>query len=64
MGKPTGFMEFQRELPGDRSSLERVHDWQEFHQHFPEYKLQEQGGRCMDCGVPFCHSGTLISKRG
>lgn len=61
MGKPTGFMEFQRELPRDRSPLERVKDWQEFHEHFSESKLQEQGGRCMDCGVPFCHTGTLIS---
>ena len=60
MGKPTGFMEFDRELPGDRSPLERVKDWQEFHDHFPIIKLQEQGGRCMDCGIPFCHSGTLI----
>jgi glutamate synthase (NADPH/NADH) small chain len=61
MGKPTGFMEFDRELPRDRSPLERVKDWQEFHDHFPISKLQEQGGRCMDCGIPFCHSGTLIS---
>jgi glutamate synthase (NADPH/NADH) small chain len=61
MGKPTGFMEFRRELPADRAPLERLHDWQEFHKHFPESKLQEQGGRCMDCGIPFCHTGTLIS---
>ncbi|MBI4528875.1 MAG: glutamate synthase subunit beta [Deltaproteobacteria bacterium] len=61
MGKPTGFMEFQRELPPDRSPLERLDDWQEFHDHFPESKLQAQGARCMDCGIPFCHSGTLIS---
>jgi glutamate synthase (NADPH/NADH) small chain len=61
MGKPTGFMEYQRELPADRSPGERVHDWQEFHEHFPEERLQEQAGRCMDCGVPFCHTGTLIS---
>ncbi len=61
MGKPTGFMEYQRELPADRLPLERVNDWQEFHQHFPDSKLQEQGGRCMDCGIPFCHTGTLIS---
>jgi glutamate synthase (NADPH/NADH) small chain len=60
MGKPTGFMEYQRELPADRSPLERVNDWKEFHQHFPDSKLQEQGGRCMDCGIPFCHTGTLI----
>lgn len=61
MGKPTGFMEFQRELPSDRSPLERVNDWNEFHEHFSVSKLQEQGGRCMDCGIPFCHTGTLIS---
>jgi len=60
MGKPTGFLEYQRELPPDRAPLERVHDWQEFHDHFPVLKLQEQAGRCMDCGIPFCHTGTLI----
>ena len=60
MGKPTGFIEFQRELPGDRSPLERVHDWQEFHEHLPNYQLEEQASRCMDCGIPFCHTGTLI----
>ncbi|MCZ6872961.1 MAG: glutamate synthase subunit beta [bacterium] len=61
MGKPTGFMEYQRELPVDRSPEQRVGDWQEFHQHFPEERLQNQAGRCMDCGVPFCHTGMLIS---
>src|SRR5436309_3002078 len=61
MGKPTGFLEYQRELPPDRSPLERVHDWYEFHEHFPVLKLQEQAGRCMDCGIPFCHTGKLIS---
>ena len=61
MGKPTGFMEFDRELPVDRSPLERVHDWKEFHEHLPVITLQEQAGRCMDCGIPFCHTGTLIS---
>src|SRR5437867_2671497 len=61
MGKATGFMEFDRELPTDRSPLERVNDWQEFHDHFPEAKLQQQAARCMDCGIPFCHTGTLIS---
>ena len=60
MGKPTGFMEYQRALPADRSPLERTQDWKEFHDSFPTSKLQEQGGRCMDCGVPFCHSGELI----
>jgi glutamate synthase (NADPH/NADH) small chain len=61
MGKPTGFMEYERELPGDRSPLERVKDWREFHEHFSQAKLQEQGARCMDCGIPFCHTGQLIS---
>ncbi|HUC99070.1 MAG TPA: glutamate synthase subunit beta [Candidatus Polarisedimenticolaceae bacterium] len=61
MGKPTGFMEYERELPQDRSPLERVKDWREFHEHFSQAKLQEQGARCMDCGIPFCHTGQLIS---
>ena len=38
----------------------RVRDWKEFHDHLPETTLQEQGARCMDCGVPFCHTGTLL----
>ena len=61
MGKPTGFMEFQRELPPDRSPVERVNDWGEFHKHLSVETLQDQGGRCMDCGIPFCHTGTLMS---
>jgi glutamate synthase (NADPH/NADH) small chain len=61
MGKPTGFIEYLRELPLDRSALERIKDWNEFHLHMDVAKLQEQGARCMDCGVPFCHTGTLIS---
>jgi glutamate synthase (NADPH/NADH) small chain len=61
MGKPTGFLEYPRELPGDRGPLDRVSDWNEFHEHFPVKKLREQGARCMDCGTPFCHTGTLIA---
>jgi glutamate synthase (NADPH) small chain len=61
MGKPTGFMEYARELPQDRSPLERVKDWNEFHEHFAEENLRRQGARCMDCGIPFCHTGQLIS---
>ncbi len=61
MGKPTGFFDFQRELPADRSPAERVRDWKEFHEHMPEPRLREQGARCMDCGVPFCHTGKLVS---
>ena len=61
MGKPTGFIEFERELPSDRDPLERVNDWKEIHLHLPEDRLKKQGARCMDCGIPFCHSGSLIS---
>jgi glutamate synthase (NADPH/NADH) small chain len=61
MGKPTGFIEYLRELPVDRPPLERAADWGEFHHHMEEKKLRQQGARCMDCGVPFCHSGKLVS---
>ena len=61
MGKPTGFMEFKRELPQDQPELERLKNWNEFHRHLPEEKLKLQGARCMDCGVPFCHVGTLLA---
>jgi glutamate synthase (NADPH/NADH) small chain len=61
MGKPTGFIEYLRELPLDRAATKRIQDWNEFHFHMEEAKLQEQASRCMDCGIPFCHTGTLIS---
>ena len=61
MGKPTGFIEYLRELPVDRAPAERVKDWKEFHHHMDEKKLRTQGARCMDCGIPFCHTGKLIS---
>lgn len=61
MGKPTGFMEFSRELPSKRQPLERLDDWNEFDLPFANELLQVQGARCMDCGVPFCHTGTLIN---
>ncbi len=61
MGKPTGFLEIKRELPEDRSPRQRIKDWGEFHLHMPEKKLQEQGARCMDCGIPFCHNGSLLA---
>lgn len=60
MGKPTGFLEIQRELPKDFEPAERVKHWNEFHERMPEEKLRAQGARCMDCGVPFCHTGTLL----
>src|ERR1700677_1384366 len=61
MGKPTGFIEYLRELRADRAPLERVADWKEFLLELPEDKHRTQGARCMDCGIPFCHTGTLIS---
>lgn len=61
MGKPTGFLEIKRELPKDIDPKTRIQNWEEFHEHMPENKLREQGARCMDCGIPFCHTGTLIS---
>src|SRR5437879_2402017 len=60
MGKPTGFIEYLRELPLDREAVKRIRDWNEFHHHMAEQKLQDQAARGMDCGVPFCHTGTLI----
>jgi glutamate synthase (NADPH) small chain len=61
MGKPEGFIDYLRELPLDRPVLERIRDWHEFHLHLDEKKLREQGARCMDCGVPFCHTGALFN---
>ncbi|HZM03299.1 MAG TPA: glutamate synthase small subunit [Candidatus Saccharimonadales bacterium] len=62
MGKPKGFIEYLRELPLDRPAIERIRDWNEFHLHLDEAKLREQGARCMDCGIPFCHTGTLLNS--
>ena len=48
-------------MPADRSPLGRVADYKEFHAHMPEADLKKQGARCMDCGIPFCHTGQLVS---
>jgi glutamate synthase (NADPH/NADH) small chain len=61
MGKSTGFMEFKRELPPDANPLDRIHHWQEFQRKASEEQLREQGARCMDCGIPFCHTGQIIN---
>ena len=61
MGKPTGFLEYLRELPLDRPALERIKDWNEFHDHMAPKDLRTQAARCMDCGIPYCHTGMLIS---
>ena len=62
MGKPTGFMEYTRELPARRPVAERVSDFREVYQDFPEQKSRLQGARCMDCGVPFCHTGCPLNN--
>ena len=54
-------MEYKREMPVDRTPQERIKDWREFHLEFPEEKLMTQAARCMDCGIPFCHTGKLIN---
>jgi glutamate synthase (NADPH/NADH) small chain len=61
MGKPTGFIEYLRELPPELAPGDRIRNWDEFHLPMPEDNLRTQGARCMDCGTPFCHTGTLIS---
>jgi glutamate synthase (NADPH/NADH) small chain len=62
MGKVTGFKEYTRELPARRPVAERVHDYFEVYQEFPESKLRVQAARCMDCGVPFCHTGCPLGN--
>jgi glutamate synthase (NADPH) small chain len=62
MGKVTGFLEFTRELPGKRPAQERVNDYKEFVERYSDEKLNQQSARCMDCGVPFCHSGCPLGN--
>lgn len=62
MGKPTGFLEFTRELPGKKAPRERVQNYNEFVERLSDTKLNEQSARCMNCGVPFCHSGCPLGN--
>ena len=62
MGKTTGFLEYSRELPQRRPPAERIRDWFEIYQPFPEESVRTQGARCMDCGVPFCHTGCPLTN--
>ena len=62
MGKPTGFKEFEREGPGRRPVSERVKDYREFYQEWPDQKVRDQGARCMNCAVPFCHTGCPLGN--
>jgi len=62
MGKPTGFKEYTRELPSKRSVSDRLHDYKEFVNRYDDEKLNHQAARCMNCGVPFCHSGCPLGN--
>src|ERR1700757_3692181 len=62
MGKVTGFLEIDREQPTRRPVEERVKDWFEIYQPFPVEKQRDQAARCMDCGVPFCHTGCPVNN--
>jgi len=62
MAKPTGFLEFTRELPEKRPVQERINDYQEFIHRFSDEKLNQQSARCMDCGIPFCHNGCPLGN--
>ena len=62
MGKPTGFMEYERQASRGRDVLVRVKDWNEVYEGMPEAELAIQGARCMDCGIPFCHTGCPLNN--
>lgn len=62
MGKPTGFLEYKRELPSRRPVELRVHDWNEVYNPFEVIRIRQQGARCMDCGIPFCHQGCPLGN--
>ena len=62
MGKPTGFIEIQRKKHPTRPVEERVQDWREVYLPSPNSDLMEQGARCMDCGIPFCHQGCPLGN--
>ncbi len=61
MGKPTGFMEYLREVAEEIAPSDRIRNWDEFHLAMPEDNLRTQAARCMDCGTPFCHTGLTLS---
>ncbi len=62
MANPKGFLQYDRELPLARAPHERVNDYKEIYREFPTSKTKEQAARCMDCGVPFCHSGCPLGN--
>jgi glutamate synthase (NADPH) small chain len=62
MGKPSGFLEVQRDTPKKRPISERIADFKEIDIDFPIEKVEKQAARCMDCGVPFCHNGCPLGN--
>jgi glutamate synthase (NADPH) small chain len=62
MGKPTGFLEQDRELPKKRDAKKRISDYNEVDSVIDESITQKQAARCMDCGIPFCHSGCPLGN--
>ena len=60
MGKPTGFMDYERKVSGSESPKSRIKHFNEFHTYLSEEKQKEQGARCMECGVPFCQAGATL----
>src|SRR5579872_4629773 len=62
MGKPTGFLEFSRELPSKRPVHERKNDYKEFVNTYDSAQLNHQAARCMNCGIPFCHHGCPLGN--
>jgi len=62
MADPKGFLKYNRELPQSRNPKERVRDYKEIYEDFPHQKTKEQASRCMDCGIPFCHSGCPLGN--
>lgn len=61
MGKPTGFMEYDRKVSFAEKPADRIKHFREFHQHLSREEQQLQGARCMECGVPFCQSGMMLN---
>ncbi|MBF0279314.1 MAG: glutamate synthase subunit beta [SAR324 cluster bacterium] len=62
MGKDTGFLEFEKENIPRRPVAERVSDYKEYDIHFKEADIRQQASRCMDCGIPFCHTGCPLGN--
>ena len=63
MGRPDGFLVYERETGENIAPLDRINNYDEFHKSLSEDKQKEQGARCMDCGIPYCQSGILINNR-